>query len=260
MRWLLALIYLAPVFLMLNASFKPDERVLPEFFTVSDTFTLDNYRDVFRRVNFGRFFLNSVLISSAITLLGLLVNSLAGYALARLQWPGRTLSLALTLALLVLPFETLAIPLYYLATLSGARDTYTAQIVPFIANAFSIYLFYSFFSTLPAELEAAARVDGATDAQIFRHVVIPNARPVVATVALLTFLNSWAQYLWPMLITSGEQVRPLPLAMATFYGLPPLQWGDLCAFGVMTGLPVLLLFAWLQRWIGEALSWGGNKG
>lgn len=259
-RVAVALLYLTPVLLMLNASFKPDDEVLAHLLSLPEHPSLQNYRDVFQRVDFGRYLANSLWIAGWITGLGLVFNSLAGYALARLQWKGRQMALAVTLALLILPFEALAVPLFYLVTLSGGRDTYTAQILPFVANAFSVYLFYSFFLGMSAELEQAAVVDGANPWQTFRYVMAPNARPVFATVALLTFLTAWGQYLWPMLITSGDTVRPLPLAMANFYTLPPLQWGDICAFGVMTATPVLLLFAVLQRWIGEALAGGGTKG
>lgn len=264
LAFLLALLYLSPVLLMLVASFKPDALVLTQLSSWRalwpEQASLQNYADVFRRVQFGHFLGNSLLLAGAITGLGLLINSLAGYSLARTEWRGRQAALSFNLALLILPFEALAVPLFYLVTLAGGRDTYLAQILPFLGNAFSIYLFYSFFRSFPAELEQAARVDGANPWQIFRHVVVPNSRPVFATVAMLTFLGAWGQYLWPTLITSGEKVRPLPLAMANFYTLPPLQWGDICAFGVLMALPVMALFALLQRWIAQALAQGGSKG
>ena len=123
--------------------------------------TLDNYRDVFARVDFARYLLNSLFINGMIVGAGLLVNSLAGYAFARLQWRGRNLLFGLVLAVMIIPLEAIAVPLFYMVSLIGWRDTYLVQILPFIANAFSVYLFYTYFIGLPRELEEAARIDGA---------------------------------------------------------------------------------------------------
>lgn len=260
----LAGVYLSPIMLLLAGSFKADATVLPEMASwrglLPASPSLQNYRDVLQRVDFFRFLLNSLLISGCITVCGLVLNALAGYSLARLRWRGRQLTLALVLALQILPFEGLAVPLFYQLTWLGWRDSYHVQILPFLANAMGIYLFYAFFVGMSAELEEAAYLDGADAWQAFRYVIAPNAQPVCATVALLTFLSSWGQYLWPLLMTTEERVRPLPLAMASFYTLPPLQWGDICAFGVLTALPVLALFFALQARIAEALASGGNQG
>jgi multiple sugar transport system permease protein len=172
--------------------------------------TLQNYRDVFERVAFGRIFLNSLLVNGAIVAGGLVVNSLAGYALARLRFPGRQLLLAGVLALLVIPLEAIAVPLFYELTALGGRDTYWVQIAPFVANALSVYLFYSFFLGLPHEIEDAARVDGAGPLRIYLEIVAPAARPAFVAVAIVTFLMHWGLYLWPLLMTSSVEVRPLP--------------------------------------------------
>ncbi len=168
--------------------------------------------------------------------------------------------LALVLALLILPLEAIAVPLFYQVTLLGWRDTYVVQIVPFVANAFFVYLFYVFFLGLPRELEEAARMDGAGTLGTFFRVVLPNAKPAFATVAILTFLFQWGQYLWPLMVTSGERVRPLPLAIAAFRTLPPLQWGDILAFGVMMVAPVVVVFLVFQRWFVRGVAASGIKG
>ena len=260
----LAALFLAPVGIMVAGSLKPDERVLVE---ASDArafwpreASLQNYRDVFARVPFGRFLINSLVINVAIVGLGLVVNSLAGYALARLRWRGRTVVLALVAALMIIPLEAIAVPLFYLVTRAGWRDTYVAQIVPFLANAFSIHLFYVFFRGMPRELEESARVDGAGSLTVFVRIVAPNAKPVFASVAILTFLTQWGAFLWPLMVTSGERVRPLPLAIASFHTLPPLQWGDIFAFVVMMVAPILLVFLLFQRWFVRGLTWSGIKG
>jgi multiple sugar transport system permease protein len=257
-------LFLLPVLIMLSGSLKPDARVLVEAGTLAGympvDFSLQNYRDVFTRVPFLRYLFNSALITSTIVLCGLLVNSLAGYAFARLQWRGRDSLLLVVIALMIIPLEAIAVPLFYEVTLMGWRNSYLVQIVPFIANAFSIYLFYSFFLGLPKELEEAARIDGAGAFRIFFAIVAPNARPVFATVAILTFLTQWGSFLWPLMVTSSEAVRPLPLGIAAFYTLPPLQWGDIFAFGVMMVTPVLLVFILFQRWFIAGVATSGLKG
>lgn len=256
--------FLLPVLIMLSGSLKPDARVLVEAGTLAGympvDFSLQNYLDVFTRVPFLRYLFNSALITSTIVLCGLLVNSLAGYAFARLQWKGRGSLLLVVIALMIIPLEAIAVPLFYEVTLMGWRNTYLVQIVPFIANAFSIYLFYSFFLGLPKELEEAARIDGAGAFRIFFVIVAPNAKPVFATVAILTFLTQWGSFLWPLMVTHSESVRPLPLGIAAFYTLPPLQWGDIFAFGVMMVTPVLLVFILFQRWFIAGVATSGLKG
>lgn len=258
-----ALVWILPVVFILVASLKPDAAVLaeaggPKALWPSSP-TLENYGDVFERVAFGRIFLNSVIVNAGIVLGGLLVNSLAGYALARLRFRGRAVAIGLMLALLIIPLEAIAVPLFYEITVIGGRDTYWAQILPFVANAFSIYLFYSFFLGLPRELEEAARVDGAGPFRTFFQVVAPNARPAFASVAIISFLLSWGLYLWPLMITSSVDVRPLPLGVAEFRTLPPLQWGDVMAFAVMMVAPAVVLFLSLQRWFVAGVATAGVK-
>lgn len=261
---LLAFLFIAPILFMIVGSLKPDELVLVESGTIKafipDRISFQNYRDVFERVNFSRFFLNSLLINSLIVLSGLLVNSMAAYAFARMQWRGRDLLFAVVLALMIIPFEAIAVPLFFQITLMGWRNTYIAQIIPFIANAFSIYLFYTFFIDLPKELEEAARVDGASTWRIFWEIIVPISQPVFATVAILTFLTQWGSFLWPVMVTVGENVRPLPVAIAEFQTLPPLQWGDIMAFGVMMVAPILGIFLLFQKWFVKGVAASGIKG
>ena len=256
--------FLIPIGMMVAGSLKPDERVLLEAGTLRGylpaEMNLQNYRDVFARVPFLRYLFNSVFITSAIVVFGLLVNSLAGYALARMQWPGRDRILLVVIALMIIPLEAIAVPLFYEVTLLGWRNTYLVQIVPFIANAFSIYLFYTFFLGLPRELEEAAKIDGAGAWRIFFTIIVPNAKAVFAAVAILTFLIQWGSFLWPLMVTNNEDVRPLPLGIASFYSLPPLQWGDIFAFGVMMVAPVLLVFLVFQRWFVKGVATTGVKG
>ena len=260
----LALLFIAPIAFMLVASLKPDELVLSQAGTLQGFIptpaSLQNYRDVFARVNFGQFFINSLFITSMVVLVGLVVNSLAGYAFARLRWKGRATLLLVVLALMIIPFEAIAVPLFFQITLLGWRNTYLAQILPFIANAFSIYLFYTFFIGLPKELEEAARIDGASIIRTFWEIIVPISKPVFATVAILTFLTQWGSFLWPLMVTIDEQVRPLPVAISSFQTLPPIQWADIMSFGVMMVAPILVVFLLFQKWFVEGVAATGTKG
>jgi len=261
---LAAALFVLPVVVMIAGSLKPDERVLAEAGSLRGIFagglSLQNYRDVFARVDFLRFLVNSLVVTGGIVLLGLPVNALAGYAFARLRWRGRGLAFNLVLAVMILPLEAIAVPLFYQVSVLGLRDTYLAQILPFVADALSIYLFHSFFLGLPAQLEEAARVDGAGPLRTFVSVIAPNARPAFAAVAIVNFLFRWGSYLWPLLVTVGPRVRPLPVAVATFHTLPPLQWGDILAFGVMMVAPVLAVFLLFQRWFVRGVTGAAVKG
>jgi len=258
-----ALLYAAPILFMVFSSLKPDNEVLVgltsgRFFAAD--LSLQNYADVFARVCFGRYLFNSLFITLSVVLLGLVVNSLAGYAFARLHWFGHKALFGLVLALMIIPFEAIAVPMFYQMSYLGWRDSYLVQILPFVANAFSIYLFYTFFIGLPKELEEAARVDGAGTFRIFTSLILPNSKPAFASVTILTFLMQWGTYLWPLMVTSGERVRPLPVAVAQFQTLPPLQWGDIMAFGVMMVAPVMVIFLLFQRWFVAGIAATGTKG
>lgn len=261
---ILGLLFIAPILFMIVGSLKPDDLVLAEAGSINafipTSVSFQNYSDVFQRINFGHFLFNSLVITGTIVGVGLGVNSLAGYALARLRWRGRNTVLLIILALMIIPFEAIAVPLFFQMIIVGWRDTYIVQILPFVANAFSIYLFYTFFLDLPKELEEAARIDGATTWQIFWEIIVPVSKPAFASVAILTFLTQWGSFLWPLMVTIGEDVRPLPVAIATFQTLPPLQWGDIMAFGVMMVAPILIIFLLFQKWFVQGVAATGTKG
>ncbi len=260
-----AVIMVAPVYYLLIGSLKPANKVLDGFagFLPVDL-SFDNYRAVFAALDspasgyFWRFFLNSFLISLVVVGAGLVVNSMAGYAFARLTWRGREKAFLIVVLLIVVPFEAVAIPLSSL--LSGQRDTLVVQMFPFIGNAFSIFLFYTFFLSIPKSLEEAAKLDGLGAFGTFVRIVVPNAKPVFATVAILTFLSSWGQFLWPLLITSDPAVRPLPLQMGVFSAQVPPDWGQIFAFGTVLVLPVLIFFLVFQRYFVQSVAGSAVKG
>ena len=271
-RWVLyavmsafAVFFLFPLVYMLASSFKPDDQVLTnsqslEAFLPIPFVGLENYIDAFDRAQFPRVFMNSVVITGFIVGFGLIVNSLCGYALARLDFPGRKILLGVVIALIIIPFEALAVPLLYMGAEVGWLDTYQIQILPFVGAPLYIFLFYTFFLGIPKSLEEAARIDGAGPFQVFWRVVAPLAKPAYATVAILSFLFAWGQFLWPSMVTRGVDVRPLPVGIGVFQTTAPISWGDIMAYTVMMTLPLLIIFLIFQRQFVQGVASSGVKG
>ncbi|MBT2498357.1 carbohydrate ABC transporter permease [Agromyces sp. ISL-38] len=260
-----AVIMFAPIYYLLIGSLKPSAQVLDGFAGfLPVNLSFDNYVGVFAALSsdatgyFWQFMINSFAISTVIVVAGLIVNSMAGYAFARLEWVGRDKVFILIVLLVIVPFESVAIPL--MALMQGQRDTLLVQMIPFVANAFSVFLFYTFFLNLPKSMEEAARLDGLGSWGTFVRIVVPNSKPVFATVAILTFLSSWGQFLWPSLVTSDPSVRPLPLEMGVFSAQVPPDWGQVFAFGTLLVLPVLLVFLIFQRYFVQSVAGSAVKG
>ncbi|MFJ9846798.1 carbohydrate ABC transporter permease [Kitasatospora sp. NPDC101155] len=261
----LSLVFALPVLYLLIGSLKPSDQVLAGLSGFLPThLSFHNYAAVLRSLSsdstgyFWRFMAVSLIVACTVVAGGLVVNSMAAYALSRLRWRGRQLVLTLVLLLLLIPFESVAVPLFYL--FAGQRNTVWIQAVPFIANAFSIYQFHTFFRAIPASIEEAARVDGAGPWRILFRIVYPMSKPAFASVAILTFLTQWGSFLWPVLMVNDPAVRPLPLEMSVFQGQQPPDWGQILAFGVLLVLPVLIVFAFFQRWFIQGVASSAVKG
>jgi multiple sugar transport system permease protein len=267
-----------PIMFMIVSSLKPDAQIFADlgsfraFLPVGDV-SLDNYRGVFDRVPAAQFLLNSIVVSTITVAAGLIVNSLAAFALCRIRWRGRRMVLSAVIATLIVPFETLALPLvwwvnklpwleingFHLALTEGWLDTYRVQILPFVANAFSIYLFHQYFSSIPVQLDEAARIDGAGFFTIYRRVVLPLSGPAIATVAILTFLPAWNSYLWPLMVVQSEDLRPVMVGIQYFFQLK-VAWGEIMAYSTMITVPVLALFVAFQRSFVNSIAATGVKG
>ena len=272
------LFFAFPIVFMLISSLKPDAQIFADLTSLKailpvGDISLDNYRGVFDRVPAERLLFNSVLISLVTVALGILINSMAAFALSRMRWRGRRVVLAAIIATLIVPFETFALPLvwwvnklpwleihgFHLTLTSGWLDTYHVQVLPFVANAFSIYLFYQYFSSIPVELDEAARMDGAGWFGIYRRVVMPLSGPAVATVAILTFLPAWNSYLWPLMVVQSEDLRPVMVGIQYFFQLN-VSWGQIMAYASMITVPVLVLFVAFQRAFIGSIASSGVKG
>lgn len=277
-----ALIFLFPIVFMLVSSLKPDIQLLRDSssllaFVPYGDLSFDNYIEAFRRVPIARFIFNSVFITGTTTLLSIFINSMAGFALAVPRWKGKNIVLSVIIATLIVPFETIAIPLLLIVSKlpwinisdcdTGALiciapnwlDSYHVQIIPFIAGAFAIFLFVQFFKSLPYELVEAARIDGASWFDIYRKIYLPISGPILATVAILTFLAKWGDYLWPIMVVQSEELRPVQIGVSYFFQLN-VAWGEVMAYLSIITIPVLILYLSLQRAFIESIAASGVKG
>lgn len=271
---LIALIFVFPLVFMINSSFKPDGQLLADtsslraFLPVGDI-SLNNYFGAFRRAPVGLFVLNSVLVTGATVLLSLLICSLAAFSFAFLRWKGRDVLLSIVIATLIIPFETIAIPLLLLVSklpwigLDGLHwgwlNTYRVQIIPWIADGLTIFLFVQYFKGLPGELIEASRVEGANWWQVYYRVVMPLSGPVLATAAILKFLVMYNQYLWPLIVVQQEGYRPVMVGLGYFFQLN-VAWGEVMAYLTLITVPVLVFYLLLQRAFIASIASTGVKG
>ena len=277
-RILLALFFTFPLIFMFVSSLKPDTQIFADLnsfkaFLPVGNISLDNYTGVFDTAPAARFLINSVVITALTIIFGLFVNSMAAFALSRMRWRGKIVVLSAIIATLVVPFETFALPMVWWVNKLpwlvvqnfvplysvGWLDTYRVQIIPFIANAFSIYLYYSYFQSIPKDLDEAARVDGAGWFRIYRSVIMPLAGPASATVAILTFLPAWNAYLWPLMVVQTETLRPAMVGLSYFQQLNVL-WGQIMAYATLITIPVLVFFLVFQRAFVSSIASAGVKG
>jgi len=222
--------------------------------------TLAQYRALFVRLALGRAFFSSALVAGAVTLVSLLVNSMAGYALAKLRFGGRERLFGLLLSALVVPAQLGMLPLFLLMKALHLVNTYWGAILPSVASVLGIFLVRQFMLGVPQELIEAARIEGAGELRIYWSLVMPLARPVLATLAILTFLTTWNDFMWPLIVLSDQKRYTLPVAMASLVGEHALDVELMMAGAVLTVLPVLVLFLALQRQYVAGIMAGSVKG
>lgn len=271
---LIALIFVFPLVFMVMSSLKPDLQLLTDtnslraFLPVGDI-SLGNYFAAFERAPVGLFVFNSVFVTGLTVLLSLAVCSMAAFSFVFLNWKGRDVMLTIILATLIVPFETIAIPLLLIASklpwlsfdglTTGWLNTYRVQIIPFIADGLTVFLFVQYFKDLPRELIEAARVEGASWFQIFRRIVMPLSGPVIATAAILKFLAMYNQYLWPLMVVQEETYRPVMVGLQYFFQLNR-AWGEIMAYLSLITLPVLAFYLYLQKAFIASIASTGVKG
>lgn len=257
---LLAVATVTPLVWMVSASLMPTgeaNQEPPRFFPSEVTWI--HYQELFTRLDLGRHFTNSLLVSSAITLLSLLLNSMAGYAFAKLRFPGRDRLFSFLLGAMIIPAQVSMLPLFLLMKSLGLVNTWWGVILPSMATILGIFLVRQYALSIPGELLDAARIDGASEFRIYRTIVLPLLRPVLVTLAVFTFLSAWNDFMWPLIILSDDSRYTLPVALANLSGEHIMDTELMMAGAVLTVLPVIVMFLVLQRQYIAGITMGGVK-
>lgn len=254
---LLALCMLLPVYLMVINSFKPladvfDGRLIPL------RTSMDGYELVAEH-HFHIYFLNSLFVSSTVTLVALLFHSMAGYGLARLEFAGRRFVFLWILSTLMIPFSVIMIPLFILVKQMGMLNSYAGMIIPAIPHAYGIFLFRQFFLTIPKELEEAADIDGCTPFGTYLRIFLPLSKSISITLAVAFFIANWNSYIWPLVVNQHQSKWVLQVAIADFIGRNDSPWNAIMAAGVIAVLPTIVLFFVLQKYLVEGVKMSGLK-
>ena len=266
-RWLYVVmavglvVVIIPFIWMVVSSFKPEAEVrsIPPTWW-PETVTTDNYQQLFTQLDFPRFFMNSAIVAVTVAAGNMVFCSMLGYALAKLHFPGKKVVFGLVLGTLMIPGVVTFIPLFVLTTNIGLANSLPGMILPFLAGPFGVFLMRQYILALPDELIQAARVDGASELRIFFSVIMPLCGPAVATLGVLTFLTSWNNFLWPLVIATDESKYTLPVALALYaVGQNATKYGLLLAGSVVVVLPVLVVFLVLQRRIMQGIAMTGIK-
>jgi len=255
-----AVIVVLPFLWMLGTSFKPESDVFGYPLRLLPTHpTWANYVSIWQELPFLRLVVNSIVFAGGVTAASVFFDSLAAYALARLRFPGRTIAFYLVLATLMIPFQVTLIPLFQLVFQLQWLNTYQGLIAPRATSAFGIFLLRQFFVTVPLELDEAARVDGASEWYVYSRVILPLARPALASLAVFYFMNNWNDFLWPLVITSSTDMRNLPAGLTLFAGQYVVEHGVLMAGAVISLLPLAVAFAVAQRYFVRGIATTGIK-
>ncbi len=270
-----AVVVISPFLWMVSTSLTPSAEVFawpPRL--IPSSLRFDNYAEAVVRLDFGRYFLNSVVVAGVTTGSVLVFDSLAGYAFARLRFPGRGVLFLFMLATVMIPVQVTMIPVFIIfryAPLLGGNNlfgvggtglinTYAALILPGMATAFGTYLMREFFRMLPSDLLDAARIDGCSELRIFRRIYLPLAKPALATVGIYTFTETWNAFIWPLILTNSPDMRTLQLGLSAYKGQYFTEWHLLMAATVLTCLPVFVVFLVGQKQFIKGVAMSGLKG
>ena len=261
-----ALLMIAPFLWSISTSLKQPGDVFAYPPTLlPDPVTFQNYIDVFTKLTFDRYFLNSVIVTGSVVLLNVLFGTAAAYAFAKLRFPGRNAIFFLLLLTLMVPFQVNLIPLYKImvelhkAIPAIGADTYFGIVAPSAIQVFGIFLMRQFLRAIPDEILESARMDGASELRILRSIVFPIALPGMATLAIFTFLGAWNDFLWPLIVTNSDEMRTMPVGLALLARKNASNWGDTMAGTVLTAAPLIVMFLILQRRFIEGLTAGSVK-
>lgn len=256
----LALLVLIPLVWLIFSAFKPEKEIIswpPTF--VSHTFTWANFETVNKRIDITRYLLNSVIYAFGTTSMAVVVNSLAGYAYARMKFKGKNALFLLTLATMMVPFQVIMVPSFLVVFKLGMYNTYWGLMIPRVAVAASIFMMRAAFSVIPTELEDAARIDGLGEVGIFSRIMVPQVQSTLVCMVVLSINGSWNDLLWPMLVATDTNMRTLANGLALFVGQHTIQYGAAFAGALVSILPMFLLYLFGQRYFVEGMVGSGLK-
>lgn len=260
----LAVTFFFPIFFMVTSSFKGENEIfaIPFRWFPQDFQGFAQYAKAFDRVPLGQFFFNSAFMAIVDVVVTVIFSAMAGYGFAKFKFRGQRIMFFFVLATITVPFQILIIPLYVQVFKLGWADSYAGLIIPGIMNAFGVFMMRQFAYSIPDELLDAARIDGAGEFRIFWRIVLPLLAPASASLAVIIFLFSWNNFLWPLIVIRSQQLQTVPVGMTTFtepYNGPP-QWAVSMAVSTLATLPIALLFIFFQRYFIQGLAMSGIKG
>ena len=259
-----AVLFIAPLAWMASTALKTEAKIFaPEPEWIPRPATLENFQSLETKAAeapVGRWLLNSGIVSTSVVVLVLVISSMAAYPLARMRFRGRDALFYLILATMIIPSQVTLIPVFLLIQKLGWFDTYQALIVPGLAGPFGVFLLRQFMLTIPRELEEAATVDGCGAWRTWWQIILPLTRPALATLAVLTFLGAWNDFMWPLIATNSLEMRTIPVGIQVFHGRYTSQFGLLMATALLASAPVLLVFLLHQRFITRGVVLTGLKG
>ncbi|TCL56465.1 multiple sugar transport system permease protein [Hydrogenispora ethanolica] len=271
----LSLIILVPFLIMLVTSFKTMGEVLaPNFTFIPKQWAFFNYIEAMTTGNWGRYFFNSFFITAVAVVVSLIINSVAGFAFARLEFKGRDLLFFISLIGLMVPQQVTMIPVFLIlkhVPLAGGNDlfgqggmgwvdSYMGLIIPYIAGSFGVFLFRQFYLNFPKSLDDAARIDGLTSLKTYLYIYLPLSKPVLATLIVLKTTSTWNEYTWPLIITVSDKMKTVQLALTLFRDETNVQWTLMMAATTLIVLPLLIIFLTLQKYFVEGIVTTGIKG
>ena len=261
---IIGIMFVSPLIWMIAASLKPEAKIFANMNSIKtfvpEDASLNNFIEVFRRIDLLNVFKNTILYILLILLFDLLLNSLCGYALAKFRFRGRKLILSFVVALMVMPMEASLLPMYIEMSQLGWVNTLQALVVPSIAKCFSIYMFYNFFIDIPDDLIEAASIDGSSPVRTFFFIVMPISKTVYATVFILDFVAHWNDFMWPFLVMTGKDKRTIQLAVQSFFGTQPVHYSAIMASLVLSAIPMIIMFVFMQKYYVEGIASSGIKG
>ncbi len=256
-----AILILIPYVWMISGSFKTEGEIFSSGLNVIPAqFAVDNYVKAWNRTPLGRYMLNSFIMAGTETLLVLCTSVLAGYAFARLRFPGRDLLFMLVLGTMMIPTQVTMIPSFILIKWLGWIDTFQGLIVPRAVMAFGIFLMRQFFMSIPFELEEAARIDGCSRLRLLTQIMLPLTGPAVATLAIFSFTNSWNEFFWPLIVSTSDATKTIQVALAAMKGGEMVEWTLVLPTVTLSALPTLVIYLCLQRYFTKGVVMSGIKG